>query len=439
MCAEKSGESGLSRGRAHASEIVRDAEVSVRHNVVALGADLALFLVGLSFASQSTILPAFAAHLGAPNIAIAAIPALMTLGWFVPALFLAGHTASLPHRLPFVLRYTVWERAPFLVIALAAFFLAPSAPGLTLAVLLLALIVITGTGGALLPAWMDIVGRTVPVALRGRFFAGANIVASVGGLLGGFATAYLLATVPAPASYGICFLLAAAFTGVSYVALALVREPAAAETAPAVALRAYLRTIPDVLRGDRNLVWFLVARAVAVAGTLASGFFTIYALKAFAAPDWWVGVFTTALMAGQIAGNVVLGWLADRAGHLPVLICATVAMLAANAAALGAVSLPVFTAVFILAGIHQAGLEVSSMNVLLEFAPSVAARPTYLGLARTAVGPVAFATPLVAGVLVDVVGFRPIFALGSALGALAVVLLVTKVRDPRRDHVDARS
>ena len=64
----------------------------VRHNVVALSVDLGLFLVGLSFASQSTILPAFAAHLGASNLVIGAIPALMTLGWNLPSLFWAGYT-----------------------------------------------------------------------------------------------------------------------------------------------------------------------------------------------------------------------------------------------------------------------------------------------------------------------------------------------------------
>src|SRR2546426_3964652 len=37
--------------------------------------------------------------------------------------------------LPFVLRHTVWERAPFLVLALAAFVAAERAPGLVLGVL----------------------------------------------------------------------------------------------------------------------------------------------------------------------------------------------------------------------------------------------------------------------------------------------------------------
>jgi MFS family permease len=406
----------------------------LRHNVLALGADLSLFLIGLSFASQSTILPAFAEHLGAPNVVIGAIPAAMTVGWFLPALFAAGHTASLSHKLPFVLRYTIWERAPFLVLALVAFFLARPAPGLSLAVLLLVLLVITGTGGALMPAWMDIIGRTVPTTLRGRFFAAASIVASLGGLLGSFATAYLLGTIAPPASYGVCFLIAAIFTGLSYLALAQVREPAAVRTSPVSPLREYLKSIPGVLRRDPNLSWFLVARAVATAGSMASAFFTVYALRAFDAPDWWVGIFTTALMAGQIAGNLVLGWLADRAGHLRVITWAVVAMLGANVVAFGAPSLEVFSLVFVLSGVNQAGINVSSLNLLLEFAPTVEARPTYVGLVQTALGPVVFVTPLVAGLLADGLGFRAIFVLAATFGAVGLALLIARVRDPRHEH-----
>ena len=146
--------------------------------MAALGADYALFGVGLSFASQSTILPAFAAYLGAPNVVIGAIPAVMTLGWFLPSLFTAGHTETLARKLPFVLRYSVWERVPFAVLSLAAFFLADRAPALTLALMLLMLLVITGVGGVLMPAWMDIIGRLIPVTTRGRFFAFANLARS---------------------------------------------------------------------------------------------------------------------------------------------------------------------------------------------------------------------------------------------------------------------
>src|SRR5919109_1750850 len=154
----------------------------VRHNVVALGADYALFMVGLAFVSPSTILPAFAAWLGAPNVVIGAIPAVMTLGWFVPCLFVAPHTEGLPRKLPFLLRWTIWERVPFLVLAAAAYWLAEPSPGAALAVLLAMLLVVTGVGGLLMPAWMDLIGRAIPVTLRGRFFALAGVVASAAGL-----------------------------------------------------------------------------------------------------------------------------------------------------------------------------------------------------------------------------------------------------------------
>lgn len=403
----------------------------LRHNLLALGADYALFMVGLSFASQSTILPAFAEHLQAPNVVIGAIPAVMTVGWFLPSLFAAGHTETLARRLPFVLRYTILERAPFLVLALVAFVLAERGPTPTLALLLAMLLVITGAGGALMPAWMDVVGRTIPTTLRGRFFGVASVVASAGALVGSFGTAYVLAAVRAPASYGVCFLVAAAFMGLSYVALALTREPPAVVTSSPVPLGTYLARIPALLRRDRNLTWFLAARAFAILGIMASGFYTVYALRAYGAATWHVGVFTTVLLAGQIAGNVTLGWLADWAGHRLVIMIGVAATVAANLTALAAPSLPVFGVVFALWGVHLAAVHVSSLNVLLEFAPGMAERPTYVGLGTTSMAPVAFAAPLLAGVMVDALGFAPVFSVAGLSGLVGLSLLLTRVRDPR--------
>ena len=405
--------------------------MSRRRNVAALGADYALFMIGLSFASQSTILPAFAAHLGAPNVVIGAIPAVMTLGWHLPSLFTAGHTETLARKLPFVLRYTAGERAPFLVLALTAFVLADRAPALALAVLLLMLLVITGVGGVLMPAWMDIVGRAIPVTLRGRFFAMGSLAAGVGGFAGSFLTARILGAFAAPASYGICFLCAAACMALSWSALALVREPPAGPTAPPMALGRYLARVPLILRRDRNLAWFLVARAVALTATMASGFYTVYALRVWTPPASQVGVFTSLLLAGQITGTLSLGWLADRAGHRLVIITGLAATVAANLLALAAPSLAAFSAVFVLAGVQIAATSISSLNVLLEFAPVPEERPTYVGLGTTLMAPVAFGAPLAAGLVADSVGFTAVFAAAPAAGALGLALLVWRVSDPR--------
>jgi MFS family permease len=404
---------------------------NLRWNVAALGADFGFFLVALSFASQSTILPAFAVHLGAPNVIVGAIPAVMTLGWLLPSVFVAGHTGSLPRTLPFLLRYTIWERLPFLALAAAAFVVADRAPGLALGLLLAALLLITAVGGMLMPAWMDLIGRAVPMAIRGRFFALSSTAGAIGGLGGSVVTAWVLGAIAPPASFGVCFLLAALFMAISYAALVLVREPPGRAAGARTPLTVFLRGIPGLLRRDRNFSWFLTARALSVVGAMGSGFYTVYALEVHRAAPAQVGHFTAFFYAGQVVGTLAFGWLADRAGHRAVIAIGMAAIAAAAVLALGASGIDIFGAVFVLSGVHLAAHNVSSFTVLLEFAPTMEERPTYIGLGNSAIGPVAFAAPLAAGLLADVAGFRAVFALAACAGAGALAVLLARVREPR--------
>ena len=95
-------------------------------------------------------------------------------------------------------------------------------------------------------------------------------------------------------------------------------------------------------------------------------------------------------------------------------------------------SLEVFTLVFLLQGVQLAAVNVSGLNVLLEFAPGPAARPTYVGLGTTLTTPVAFGAPLLAGLMADLVGFPAVF-LAAGMGALiSAGVLLGRVREPRR-------
>jgi len=298
--------------------------------------------------------------------------------------------------------------------------------------MLLMLLVITGVGGVLMPAWMDIIGRLIPVTTRGRFFAFANLAAGAGGFAGSFVTASILAAVVPPASYGACFVGAAMCMALSYAALAVVREPAATGRSQAVTLGAYLSRIPALLGRDPNLAWFLAARAFAVIGSMAGGFYTVYALRVWDAPAAQVGVFTTLLFVGQMAGNAVFGWLADRRGHLLVITMGRAATLAGNLIAVAAPTLGVFGVVFVMLGTQIAAMNVSTLNVLLEFAPVLEEQPTYIGLGTTLMAPIAFGAPLAAGLMADAFGFASVFVVAAVAATVALGLLLTRVRDPRR-------
>jgi MFS family permease len=144
-----------------------------------------------------------------------------------------------------------------------------------------------------------------------------------------------------------------------------------------------------------------------------------------------VGVFTGLYIAGQLGGNLAFGWLADRLGHRVVIVAGGAAALGACLAALGASTLGVFGVVFVLTGLQVASVNVSNLNVLLEFAPTAEERPTYVGLGTTLLAPVAFAAPIAAGLLVEAAGMRAMFATAATAGALALGVLLTCVRDPR--------
>ena len=201
--------------------------------------------------------------------------------------------------------------------------------------------------------------------------------------------------------------------GLSFVALLLVREPVGGPVAPRVALRAHLARVPELLRRDRNLSWFLAARATAIVGQMAVGFYTVYALRAWAAPAAQAGGVHRA--AGRrttsparwrspgwrttpaIGSSSSAGWprpSAPTCWRWPVPRCRLDGL------------------VFVLAGVQQAAFSVSNMPVLLEFAPSDDERPIYVGLGTTSLAPVAFAAPLIAGLLADALGFRAVFVGG---------------------------
>jgi MFS family permease len=406
-------------------------ERHLRWNVLALGADYGLFMVGMAFMSAATILPAFAASLGASTVLIGAIPAVMTIGWYLPPLFAAAHTERLSRKLPYVLKWTGWERVPFLVLAGVAFFVADRAPAVAMTLLLVLLLLMTAVGGMLMPAWTDLVARTLPPRLRGRFFGLASLGGTLGGLAGSALTARVLGTLPSSTAFGVCFLIAAFFVGISWIALALVREPPAAAAPAQADFWTHLHGIPALLRRDRNFSRHLAGRALMFGASVGGGFLTVYALRVLGAAAADVALFTALLLAGQMLGQLALGWVGDHAGHRLVLAIAGAAAATLNVIALSAGSLSVFVVVFALHGFYNAALQVSAVNVLFDFAPTPEQNPTYVGIERTFLAPFGFALPLAGGVFIDTLGYGVVFGASAACAAVSAAILWLLVREPR--------
>jgi hypothetical protein len=80
----------------------------------------------------------------------------------------------------------------------------------------------------------------------------------------------------------------------------------------------------------------------------------------------------------------------------------------------------IFGSVFLLAGSSESGRTIGMMALLLDVAPD-AERASYIGLANTILGIVSF-LPILAGAVIDQVGFGPVFFVATSLLSLGYLV-----------------
>jgi MFS family permease len=423
------------------AEPATDAEVEAerdrhyRWNFTVNLLDGASFWFGLSFASSSTILPLFISKLSEATWPLAAIAVLGQGGWYLPQLFTARSVERLARKKPVVVNLGFFlERLPMWLLIVAAI-VARETPGLALALLLVAYGWHVIGAGVIATAWQDMIARCFPVEKRGRFLGLTTFIGTGMGAAGAALSSWLLATFPFPTSFIYTFAIAAAGITVSWMFIALTREPVQPPAPLPEGGFDFWGDLRRIVRRDHNFRRFLLARLLMAFSGMGQGFLTVAALRRFGVADAVVGQYTGVLLLGQTAGTLLFGLLADRAGHLLSLKIGTVAAVVAYALAWLAPGPGWFYAVFAMLGISFGAFLVSGILVVLEFSPT-ARRPTYTGLANTVVGIAGFAAPLLGGLLAQVgigsgLGYSLLFALSAGAGLMGLVLLMIGVREPR--------
>jgi MFS family permease len=410
-----------------------------RWNFSVLGLDIALFTLALNISSAYVVLPLFVYHLsGGSNFATALIPAVRALGLFGPQLLVAGATERLRRTKPILLFITVFERVPFLILAIAAVALAGAHPDWLLILFFTLILIQTLGGGFTLPPWLDLVARSIPDNWRGRFF---GLSSGLGGFLGigGAALATLILSSSAigyPNNFALCFTLTFSLMVASFICLTFAREPrrvphplaqqaqrkAAGESGP----RGWLR----ILRQDRSFRMLLIANAITGAAGMAIGLYAVAAKTVAHLTDAQTSIQNNVLALSSALSYFLLGWLGDRYGHRRVLEVGSLAAGSAALLAFFAHSQLLFIGVFLLTGTGLSAIFLAQLSFVVEFGPPEA-RPTYIALSAVAYAPFATFAPILGGWLADHFGYGPPFLLAGALGITGLFVYRLLVPDPR--------
>ncbi len=393
--------------------------------------DNMFFALAISLVSQETIMPLLVSQLTDSTIAIGLIPAVFSLLYLLPQLFIAQYSQRLARKLPFILLWNgLLQRLPYPAIGLALLLFAVDAPGIALALFFLGIATAAFGGGIVTPAWLTMIGKVVPLRRRGIFFG----IADGGGLLMGIVGAYfvgrILDAVAYPGNFSLLFLIACLPLAISWICLALTREPASEPAKESAPLRLYLRRLPLILRQHANFRRFLAGYGLLKLSMMAVGFFIIFGDRRFGFSGADIGLINALFIGSQALMRLVFGWLGDRWGHKRNLALSAACMALAAAFTLAASDVLSLLPAFFCLACALSSDSVSHQNIILEFA-APAEQPTFIGLTNTLIAPVTFLAPILAGWMAGAITLDALFLVSLACGLGAGALLLFWVREPR--------
>lgn len=408
-----------------AAEVARNYSWNFTVNLL----DGIFFWLGASFISGTTILPLFLSKLTTNPLPFGILAALAQAGWFLPQLFTANAMERLARKKPVVVNLGLFlERLPIWVIVLTAF-VAVHSPAWAVVLLLLSYAWNALGSGIVAISWQDLVARCFPVDRRGRFMGLTMFLGAGAAAISAAFSTWLLERFAFPTNFQYTFTLAALCISASWVFLALTREPVQPVSASRRGTWEYLRSLPALIRTDHNFRRFLLARTALALGGMGSGFITLAAVNRWQVPDSAAGIYTLSYLIGQTAGNLAFGFLSDRFGHKVCLEAGALTSAAGFVLAWLAPAPMWYYVVFVLVGITTGAIIVSGILIVMEFCEP-GRRPTYVGIANTAVGVVSAIAPLMGAGLAKI-NYGWLFALSALAHLIAFGAFRLWVKEPR--------
>lgn len=410
------------------AEHARFVDKNLKRNYTANFIHGVLGMTGFRLIYAPTIIPAYLLLLTGSTAAVGLGTALLQLGATISPIASGSRIEHRSHILPYAIGVGSMMRLMILGLALTGYFLT----GNILLVATFACFVLLGFfTGAQRVAFQMLMSKLIPIRKRGRLqgyrnFAGGLIAA----LLAWAAGNYLIEDKWLGNGYATTFLFAFLLTSAGLVVLkTMIREPAAPVSRPQMPMMQRIRQFPELLQ-DRDFAWFLAVQCFSTMARVGAPFWTIYAGTQLGLDGALIGGLSFVFLGSDTLSNVLWGPLGDRFGFKIIYVLALCSSVAGvTLLILGDTAVPIYAA-FVLLGVGGSGWMLASTTMVLEFGEPQDT-PMRLAFVTTLEGAIAASGPVVAGLLVAVSGFQPLFFIVLAAQIAALGLLIVKVREPR--------
>ncbi len=404
-----------------------EAERYYRRNFVVLLIHGLLGQTGFRMIHAPTFIPAYVFMISGSEFVVGVARAVQAFGQFLSPILSASLVEHRRRALPTALWVGAAMRVQILGIALAGFFLAPSANVVAVCVFLGMFGFFLGMQGVLFNVLFS---KVVPLERRGWLQGLRNALGSLAGVLVGGIGGTLLARETLGNGYATVFLVSFVLTALGLALFMMLKEPDSPAPRTATPLRERFSDLLPLLREDPAFARYLVARSLGVMGRMAMPFYIIMAKERLGFSGEEIGELTVAFVAAQGALNLGFGSIADRRGFRATLLLALVVWMASALLLLDAHSYRAVLVAFVGLGAGLGGFMMSAQSLVLEFG-SRADLPMRIAVANSASEAVGIAAPLLGGLLAAQFGYEVLIAVTVGFQALAFLVTWRFVDEPR--------
>ena len=397
--------------------------------------DVAMYFFGDSFTAAYTILPVFVSTLTDSLILIGLVPAIYEAGWFLPQFFFASYVQKQKRLIPVVIRFGLFERISYLLLALGAFFLPVMGAKFGLWVVMLLIIWKSLLAGFYALPWQELIAKVIPFSHRGRFYGWANVLGKLLSLLGAAVTGLILARLEYPRNYALVFFIGFLIVMGSLALFSLTKEHDSTSSQVEIEKETNINfTALKIIRTDLSFRNFLMSRALSFLAFMAYGLMAVYSIQKYSLPESYAAVFTGILALFTMIGYALLGVIGDEKGNKLVYVYADLFLVFSILIALVWQSMLGVYTMFAMMGLAHAGAMIGDMNMVMEFG-SEDLRPTYIGLSKTLTGPFFLIAPILGGGIVTAFGYPAMFSAALGFSILALLLILFFVSEPRNEKL----
>ena len=409
-----------------------------RWNFAVLTTESAIFQTGLAWVDPVAVLPLFIGRLSPSTVLVGLVTVLQRLGWILPQLPMAAVLGHRPRRQPWLRWGVFYGRLPFLAFVVYLWVRGVTNPGLVLLFMMAGYFFVALGNGVVAIPWQDIIAKSVPSRLRGKFFAGTQFATATGALGVGFAVRRMLGPLGPgfPFDFTLLFTVTAVFISISTFLCAITREPIRPVLDRPESLRQIIADLKPFLR-QRPAFRALILVAILGAGmSWTTPFYIVYATRKLGVAPQLAGFYIWAAVLGGAGFSLIWGHYNDRCGPLTVIRggCAFVAITPLLAIGLpvalriGAILFPPalsalpygFALVFLAGSATPGAFWMGTTNYLFDLTDHPE-RPRYIALLNFLSLPGAL-IPILVGWLLNFLPYPLVFSLIAASGLAAALV-----------------